>query len=266
MIQFNCSKCGEPMEAPASEAGSALKCPKCGLHEKVPSRRREAVRRVVRALLVCSALTAIGFVFGDLNARYRLKRNVAKLELKCSDMETDINELRGDLNRKFGTPANEHDARCMAAAVILERYAYATGIIKNFIEDTVMLDWTIYSNEPETVADLALKRIDVIEAYLKDLTMPKEKNVIESYQKTLEAVAAVRQKAQSIINFRKRYPGMWLFNDNCEFNEKQFYGFEGPCQDATLWIEALQRQKLPELRDATLWIYTSKHHPEEFAK
>jgi len=37
MILFNCSKCGEQLEAPQSIAGQTLKCPRCGLHEIVPT-------------------------------------------------------------------------------------------------------------------------------------------------------------------------------------------------------------------------------------
>ena len=37
VIYFKCTKCGEGMEAPESMAGDAFVCPKCGLHERVPS-------------------------------------------------------------------------------------------------------------------------------------------------------------------------------------------------------------------------------------
>jgi len=266
MIQFKCSKCGEEMEAPVSEAGNALKCPKCGLHEKVPSRRKEAIRRFAQVTIAAIVLAAVAFIVGELNARHRLKRTVVELELKCSDMEKDLNEVKGDLKRKFGTPANEHDARCMAAAITLERYSYATMIIKMLIEDIVTLDWSVHSNGPETVAAVAEKQIEVMEAYLRDLSMPDDEDVTEAYNKTLEAVVSVRQKAQSVLEFRKRHPGIWLLNDNYDFNSKRFYGFEGPCQDASGWTGELRRKKLPELTDATLWIYMGKTHPEEFTK
>jgi len=38
MISFNCSKCGEVLEAPESLIGQVLKCPKCSLHEQVPNK------------------------------------------------------------------------------------------------------------------------------------------------------------------------------------------------------------------------------------
>ena len=37
MILFKCSKCGEQLEAPQSLAGQSVECPKCNLHEKVPT-------------------------------------------------------------------------------------------------------------------------------------------------------------------------------------------------------------------------------------
>ena len=44
MIQFKCSKCGEDLEAPASETGKVLECPKCGLHEEVPKSSNKIVK------------------------------------------------------------------------------------------------------------------------------------------------------------------------------------------------------------------------------
>lgn len=37
MILFECSKCGEKLEAPQSLAGQSVECPQCGLHERVPT-------------------------------------------------------------------------------------------------------------------------------------------------------------------------------------------------------------------------------------
>ena len=36
MIYFNCSKCGEALEAPESMKGELLQCPKCLFPEKIP--------------------------------------------------------------------------------------------------------------------------------------------------------------------------------------------------------------------------------------
>ena len=37
MIYFNCSKCGETLEAPESMRGETLQCPKCQFPEKIPA-------------------------------------------------------------------------------------------------------------------------------------------------------------------------------------------------------------------------------------
>jgi len=38
-IAFVCTKCKEPLSAAASLAGQAVRCPNCGLHERVPKKR-----------------------------------------------------------------------------------------------------------------------------------------------------------------------------------------------------------------------------------
>lgn len=38
-IEFACSKCKHPLSASASCAGQAVRCPNCGLHERVPKKR-----------------------------------------------------------------------------------------------------------------------------------------------------------------------------------------------------------------------------------
>lgn len=216
-------------------------------------------------IIVSAVCAAVAFLGGELDGRRSMKHAVAQMESKCAEMNVKCNEAEAALSREFGTPANAHDARCRAAAITLERYAYATGLLKSLIEDTVILDWSVHSNEPECVVRLAKQRLEVIEAYIRDLAMPKDKDVAKAYQMTLKACMAVQEKAQSIIEYRKRYPGMYLRKD-LGFDDKRFYGFEGPCQDATMWIEGLQRKKLPELKEATLWIYMVKHHPEEFTR
>jgi len=48
MVEWTCSKCKAELSAPRSQAGEAIRCPQCGLHETVPKKRfslRERLRR-----------------------------------------------------------------------------------------------------------------------------------------------------------------------------------------------------------------------------
>ena len=66
MIKFKCSKCGEGLEAPDSLCGEVLKCPKCGLHEKVPGKKRNQGSPKGFSKLTTVLIAIIFFIFGGI--------------------------------------------------------------------------------------------------------------------------------------------------------------------------------------------------------
>lgn len=215
--------------------------------------------KTVLLLVLLVLCIPAAFIGGELHGRGDMKKTVAQMQSRCEDAEAA-------LAREWGTPENAHDARCRAAAIALGRYADRIVAFRRLIDNTFYLSWALDSNGPESVAELAMRRLRMIEDDIRSLAMPEDKDVAKTWQMTLKACAAVYQKALSLIDYRKRYPEGSPFFDKVGFNPRLFYGFDGPSQDATMWTESLRRKKLPELSDATTWVYMAKITPEYFTK
>jgi len=67
LINFKCTKCNEPLEAPESMAGQAVQCPKCNLYEKVPNPKRTLYLSIIISAILAGV---VGFTAGVLLCRY----------------------------------------------------------------------------------------------------------------------------------------------------------------------------------------------------
>jgi hypothetical protein len=95
MIYFKCSQCGEKMEAPASLKGQLLSCPKCNLHQTVPTylQKKNVFLFIIGSLILLGIIVGIGLlVKEEIEDQHRKESEAAKAQ---ADFAKDICQTIG---------------------------------------------------------------------------------------------------------------------------------------------------------------------------